>query len=543
MKIIDAELVERLYQYCYARTSCSHEAQELCSDILYTVVRSSRMEGELGNQESYFWGIARKVYADYCADRRVRAERTATGDMEEILAMLPDNAEEACAERREDQRLLENVLRQIAFLSKAYREVMVGFYLDGKSTARLSAELHISETAVRQRLFAARNDVRNEVGNMEERDKIQKPTALQEMSLELWGTGNPGDGDPREVCSRQLSKHVVWLCRNRPVSAKAVSEELGVPMPYIEEELDIQVRGQNDRYGLLRRTDSGKFVTNFVLLDEEEIREAWQFYIDCMPKICDTVAEYIERHREEYLSFPYLNKMPTLNLILWQQVKPMSGVFAECVGRKLKEKYFSDTQIAKRPFTVFGYRLCEGIRVWGGGRDGIEEEAIGGYKRVYLQNIYCGRIKAHFHCSHNIFRDKELAMAVRAVEGLPVKSLGEKEEEVAAKAIECGYLYRDGDVLYTKFLVSDAEEEKRLFAVTRGMKAAFDGEADRVAAEIAGFIRRNIPKHLMGDYLRVNELANLPVLDTLVEALIDRGLLNPPENGVGAEGIWMMVER
>ena len=29
----------------------------------------------------------------------------------------------------------------------------------------------------------------------------------------------------------------------------------------------------------------------------------------------------------------------------------------------------------------------------------------------------------------------------------------------------------------------------------------------------------------------------------LVESLIERGLLIPPENGVGAEGVWMLVEK
>ncbi len=41
LNIIDERLIDRLYQYCYARTSYSFEAQELCSDILYAVVRSS----------------------------------------------------------------------------------------------------------------------------------------------------------------------------------------------------------------------------------------------------------------------------------------------------------------------------------------------------------------------------------------------------------------------------------------------------------------------------------------------------------------------
>ena len=97
-------------------------------------------------------------------------------------------------------------------------------------------------------------------------------------------------------------------------------------------------------------------------------------------------------------------------------------------------------------------------------------------------------------------------------------------------------------MLYTKFLVSRMEDEGRLWKINKGMASAFEEEADKVAAQIAGFIRKNIPEHLMGDYLKVNSLAGEAVVDYLVEALIQRGLLTPPADGLGAEGLWMFVE-
>ncbi len=543
LNIIDERLIDRLYQYCYARTSYSFEAQELCSDILYAVVRSSHSGGDMDSPESYFWGIAHKIYADFCQRRSEREAHAVTGDAEDVLGLVPDTSELAAAEKEEDERLLGNILSRITFLSRAYRDVMVGFYLEGKSTACLSAELHISETAVRQRLFAARNDVRNEVKKMSETKIIQKPMTLEKLDFHQWGMGNPQDGNPWQLCERQLSRHVLWLCRNKPATAKAVSDELGVPMPYIEEELELQVRGENGRYGTLRKTDSGKYVTNFILLDEGEIREAWQFYKDCIPMVCDVVVKYIEAHREDYLSLPYLNKMPTFNLIMWQSVGCISDVFTGLVEKKLKEKYFPGIREEERPYTVFGYRKSEEREGWWGiGKDCIEAEALGGYKKIYLQNIYMNKLKAHFRCGHDIYRDAVLIMAIRAVEGISVKELDEKGKEIAAKAIECGYLYRDEDMLYTKFLVGRLQDEGRLRDINKGMVSAFEETADRVAEQLAGFIRKNIPEHLMGDYLRVNTLASDLVINYFVDTLVEKGLLTLPSDGIGAEGIWMLVE-
>ncbi len=44
LKMIDRELLEKLYGFCYARTSDSYEAQELCSDIVFTLIKASGTE-------------------------------------------------------------------------------------------------------------------------------------------------------------------------------------------------------------------------------------------------------------------------------------------------------------------------------------------------------------------------------------------------------------------------------------------------------------------------------------------------------------------
>ncbi len=51
------------------------------------------------------------------------------------------------------------------------------------------------------------------------------------------------------------------------------------------------------------------------------------------------------------------------------------------------------------------------------------------------------------------------------------------------------------------------------------------------------------PEYLWGEWQYANSLANMPVLDAVVECLIEKGLLTPPENGLGAEGCYMLVDK
>ena len=159
-----------------------------------------------------------------------------------------------------------------------------------------------------------------------------------------------------------------------------------------------------------------------------------------------------------------------------------------------------------------------------------------------MDNIYITRIKPHFHCGLNLSNDPQLQLALRAINGLEISSLSKIEKEHAAKAIESGYLYREDDMLYTKILVNAMQDRDRLFDISNGLcKGFFEEDAQIVAEKIAALIKKVIPDYLFGEWRFANILANMPVLDSVVEVLIEKGILTPPEDGIGAEGCWMSV--
>ena len=252
LNYFDDELMEKLFAFSYARTKDSYEAGELCSDIVFALIKAANAKGEIESFYPFVWKVARNVYADFAGSRRKQTYTFYQGDAEEIFPFI--QAQE-CDDS--DEEMLKAIYCRISFLTKAYREVMIMFYLDGMSTAEIARRQKISETAVRQRLFAARRKVKDEVEEMEKTGN--KPVALDKINFIIWGTGNPLWGDPREVCTRQLSKHIVWLCYQKPMTAREIADELHVPTIYVEEELEILVAGTNGKYGLLRKLDSGRF--------------------------------------------------------------------------------------------------------------------------------------------------------------------------------------------------------------------------------------------------------------------------------------------
>ena len=535
LKYFDDCLLDKLFGFCYARTNDSYEAEELCSDIIYALVKAAHSDGEIESVYPFIWRVARNVYADFSNNRRKRAETIYEGDAEEILLGV---AEEDTSD--DTAELLTSVYRRIAFLTKAYREVMIMFYIDGLSAAQIAKRQGTSEGAVRQRLFSARQKIKSEVEKMAE--TYNKPVALDKIDFVIWGAGSPAWGDPRNVCTRMFSNHIVWLCHKKPMSASEIAEELNVPTIYVEEELEILRKGENGKYGFLRRLENGKYALNFILLDKDVFEKANAIYTEQLPKICEIISNYIEEHKAEYLAFPYLNKKVDMNLILWQQIFRIADAFSYCVECALKKNHFADVEKTDRPFSVFGY--VDNGKYYGGGWDGVDAQNVCGFSNVHLDNIYIARIKKHFSCGLNVSNEPKIQLALRAIEGLDISSLSETEKEHAAKAIECGYLYRDGDMLYTKILVNALSDRDRLFDISNALQNGyFDADAEIVAAKVAELIKKSVPDYLLGEWRLANNLANLPILDSVVECLIEKGVLTPPEDGIGAEGCWMSVEK
>lgn len=537
LNMIDESLLDALYGYCYPRTRDSYAARELCSDIVYALVKAANTDGEIAEPYAFIWRVAHNVYADFCKKRSQESAHGYMGDPDEALALIASDRDDA-----DDSlmQLLPDVYRRIAYLTRAYREVMIAFYLDGKPIAQIAKEQGVREDTIRQRLYSARKKLKDEVENM---TQTNKPVALNHIDYYIVGTGNPWWGDPREgFYDRDLSQHVLHLCHRSPKTASEIAAELNVPTLYIEQELEILARGRNGEYGLLRRLDNGRYAINFVLLEKQTIEKAIALYEAQLPMVADVIAKFIEQHKDEYLAFPYLNKEVDLNLILWQQIFWMSHALEEQVTGILETKYFADTDAPDRPFSVYGFESLG--KYFGCGMDGTAAQEICGYSNVHMINIYISRIRGHFHCGHNISQDPMLLMTIRAIEGLSVDSLSEDEKEIAAKAIEQGLLVRKGNTLYTKILVHDKKDGSRLFSTTIKLENGyFDGAAESIAKEIAALIKDSLPDYLIGEWRYANRLAGLPMWDALVEALIERGILTPPADGIGAEGCWMEIEK
>ncbi len=539
-RLADKDFLDKIYHFAYHRCNTSYEAEDLCSDIILAVVSAIQRQEQIESFYAFVWTIARRVYADYSRQRNMRRQISSIEDSNLVLE-AKENGIETFLEEAFDRELVNKIFGEIMFLSKAYREVMVLYYIDELKVKDIAIRLGISETTVKQRLFSARKSVRKEVETMNGRTYVLKP-----VKLALAGTGNPCGNDPRSKVERMFSQNLVYLCKGKPRTAKELSEELCVPMPYIEEELDIQCRGENGKYGMLRKLENGKYAVNIHLVDYDEYDQANKIYEKHLTAFCQAIRDTLGQIEDRLLSFPYLSRQEDAHFILWSLIPRIVWGLEGRVNRMMAERYFADVTPVKRDFSsvavaytdeqepVFDFYGC----------DGIDAVSVGGYRHVFVTNIYGKHVTEHFHCGHNLSQDQKLIMVLRAIGGISIDDLSETEKEIAAKALECGYLRKNGNIVEPKMIVIERKNEMDFYNVSSEFNRGMNEVVEQIAAELSAFMRSHIPAHLMNEYLTYAGLiAGIRITSRAIDQCISDGLLTKPESRLGAEGVVMVVEK
>lgn len=135
-------------------------------------------------------------------------------------------------------------------------------------------------------------------------------------------------------------------------------------------------------------------------------------------------------------------------------------------------------------------------------------------------------------------------MVLRAIGGIAIDDLSESEKEIAAKALECGYLRKNGNIIEPKIIVIDRKNDIDFYNLSFDFNNDMGTVIEQIAAELSVFMRTHIPEHLMNEYqIYTGLIAGVRILAKAIEECINEGLLVEPENKVGAEGVLMIVER
>lgn len=251
--------IEKLFYFCLKKTGSADEAEELSADITLQVM-SALAKGTVPQSFSaWVWQIARNRCARWAKARSLQRAAFAPDDVSgyELPDERDDSNVESALVQDEQIKLLR---RELAFISREYRDIVVAHYIENRRLSQIARALSLPEGTVKTRLARARN-ILKEGMNMA-REFGQRSYKPEELNFAA--SGNQPSGLPWSAVQRLIPVNILCEANNNPCTVEELSVELGVAMPYMEEEVRILEEGE-----LLQKTEDGKYVTAFFIAPRE----------------------------------------------------------------------------------------------------------------------------------------------------------------------------------------------------------------------------------------------------------------------------------
>ena len=258
------EYMGKIFYYCLRKTGDSHEAEDLASDITLQVLTTLHNGACPVHFPAWVWQIARNRYALWAQTRRHRTENESFVDPDEpetesILTAGGYNQAPSVSEEYVRDEEMAILRRELAFLGRDYREIVVAYYLEDRSVSNIAASLGLPEGTVKSRLFRSRNLLKEGIQMAREfGPKSYKP---EEVRFE--GSGSQASGLPWSAVQRALPKNILLEASNNPSTAEELAVAVGVAMPYMEEEIALLTDAQ-----LLKQVGN-RYVTNFFIMSHD----------------------------------------------------------------------------------------------------------------------------------------------------------------------------------------------------------------------------------------------------------------------------------
>lgn len=259
-----------IYGWAFSRLYDKEKVEDLASEIVCEILASA---GNLRSEDAFWgfaWRIAKNTFRKFLRRETLRqqVEQAASEELPgtfgypgQTAAVYGISPEQEFFEREAADENVFLLRRELSLLTKIRREVCVAYYIDNKSCSLIAEEQNISVEMVKYHLFRTRKLLKEGIGMTRQLgEKSYNPGTFR---LGFWGDRNRY----KNLLERRLPGAILLAAYEVPVSAEELSVELGVAMPYLEEEIEIL-----EAVDVLVRK-GGKYQTNLVIITEAYEKE------------------------------------------------------------------------------------------------------------------------------------------------------------------------------------------------------------------------------------------------------------------------------
>ena len=296
--------VEKIFYFCLKKTGNPNDADDLTQDIAFQIIMALNKGTIPNNFSAWIWQIARNRYSVWAKEKHNRNESVTDTDVYDYEI---EDANESISDELIHSEQMALLRRELAFIKSDYRNIVVTYYIENKSIRDIASALSLTESAVKQRLFRARNILKE---GMEMARTFGKRSYNPE-NITYAADGSQPTGLPWRAVNRKIPNNILLQANNNPSTLEELSIELGVALPYMEEEVNLL------HQATLLEKQGDKYITNFFILDKECRMEIYNALRQESKERSRLIREVIENilneDRSYFCEYPHIED----NTIRW----------------------------------------------------------------------------------------------------------------------------------------------------------------------------------------------------------------------------------
>ncbi|HIZ56433.1 MAG TPA: RNA polymerase sigma factor [Firmicutes bacterium] len=248
--------VDKLYSAALKKAGDPHVAEDLVQETFLAAVQALANGKEPAHLWNWLYTILSNKYYDWLRDKYNKPQIS----FDSFMLDIPDENE------LDDDSFakMEAIRRELGYLTKIHREVMVRFYMHGDTIEKIADCLHIPIGTVKSRLNAGRKHVKERVVDMENYTK----QSYDPDTLRIACAGSTGlNEEPFSLVEHtdKLTQNILILAYPKPISETELAKLLGVPAAFVEPVVEKLVNGE-----LMKRTEGGRVYTDFIIYTDSD---------------------------------------------------------------------------------------------------------------------------------------------------------------------------------------------------------------------------------------------------------------------------------
>ena len=463
-KIIDEDLIEKVYLYSYKKLSNKADAEDLAQDILTETLIMLHKGMEIHSFYSWFWSLAHNKYCTFLSKRN-KSPHAINIEDDGIAGVLATDTS------FEDSLLIQEEISQLNYaisrLSVQHREILIMFYLKEMKISDIAGSLNIPAGTVKRRLFDMKKNLRKGFENM---NNVGKSTYAP-STVHIWG----GYAAPFYHTGDLITKQIFVACRMEGKTLNELADEIGVAPVYLEDRMKFPLE-----HKILKTDAKGRYLTDFCVIPEQVKYNADYAASEIYSAIGAEITEILNKKKDVILSLDFHGNKFGYDYLLWL-------LYVFVCGKYQKMALKQNAKNWEGKITVYSGNdsrlLANGKDYRLAGSFTLPHETINRDKKVksfgsnnlweiFEHNKY-GKINYVNYFRNSPFSNRDsinmvngsnAPLVFKLIDNDGIAELNEIEEEQAAYLISKGVIVKDGEKLGVMIPFMTAECEGKITA-------------------------------------------------------------------------------